>query len=294
MSGLPYYRRYPEDALNGMADLSPAQRGVYNTLLDLIYAAGGEIEDNDQRLASRNNCSTRFFRKTKDELVALGKIWIVDGRIGNGRSAKELDHQHLLRVKQSQGGKAGASARWNLPAAPVSNPPQSDPPPPENRKNSGKTAEKTQKKRGKIERKMIEKTPDPMGDNKTSMGEPSATRWPLRTQNLDLPLPAAPEPRFREPASPINGAGSRPHRDEEPLPPGLIAPPRKGRDQRTPEQRSAWMAYVRGRQDAARAAASAALGGLPSGSNQAPTEAVDEGSGEPSNVVALRKTGTEP
>jgi uncharacterized protein YdaU (DUF1376 family) len=111
MSRFPYHRRYHEDALNGMARLTLEQRGCYQTVLDLIYAHGGPIEDDERYLAAQMLVSIRKWRALRDDLIALGKIWLVDGRIGNGRAERELADSGALRALQAENGRNSAKKR---------------------------------------------------------------------------------------------------------------------------------------------------------------------------------------
>lgn len=78
----PWYRRNPEKALFGMQDLTPEQRGVYNTIIDLLYLRNGDLEfAADSFLARRNNCDIRTYRRIKAQLISLGKIWEQDGKL---------------------------------------------------------------------------------------------------------------------------------------------------------------------------------------------------------------------
>lgn len=116
MGGLPYYKRYPRDALNGMMGLTLEQRGAYNTILDLIYDEGGPIRDDERWMCAHLNCDPRVWRRLKAQLMELGKIHLDDeGRISNARSNSELssteDMRNVRRTSGAAGGKASAKSR---------------------------------------------------------------------------------------------------------------------------------------------------------------------------------------
>lgn len=116
MSGLPYYKRYPRDALSGMQALTLEQRGAYNTVLDLIYDEGGPIADHERLLCAHLNCDPRVWRRLRGQLLELGKIYLTDeGRISNNRSVQELTStEHTSNVRATSGaagGRASAKSR---------------------------------------------------------------------------------------------------------------------------------------------------------------------------------------
>lgn len=108
MSDRPWHKHYHADALNGMAGLSVELRGVYYTILDLIYDAGGPVQSSDQMWAARMCCSVRKWKSYRDSLINLGKIsFTSDGRLTNKRAEKELTY-HQDRAKS---GRKGGSKR---------------------------------------------------------------------------------------------------------------------------------------------------------------------------------------
>jgi Protein of unknown function (DUF1376) len=42
-----WYKRDPDAALAGMAELNFEQRGAYNSILDILYSRDGDLPDND-------------------------------------------------------------------------------------------------------------------------------------------------------------------------------------------------------------------------------------------------------
>jgi len=81
MSKLPWHKHYHADALNGMAALPVDLRGVYYTILDLIYDRRGPLAESDSMMAARMCCSKAKWRKYRSALVASGKIEITEDGI---------------------------------------------------------------------------------------------------------------------------------------------------------------------------------------------------------------------
>lgn len=102
---MPYHRRYHGDALTGYRKLDLEERGAYTTVLDLIYDAGGPIENNERWLAGELNCSLRKSRAILSKLLSMQKIYItIDGKISNHRCEQELDYALKTSRKQAENG----------------------------------------------------------------------------------------------------------------------------------------------------------------------------------------------
>lgn len=108
-----YHKRWHGDALRGMSDLNPEQRGVYNTLIDLQYERRGPLPNDDAWLARTNNCPLRTFRRIKAELVAKGRIEVDEeaGSVFDKRCIEELTDAGVLRQTLSEAGRRGAAKR---------------------------------------------------------------------------------------------------------------------------------------------------------------------------------------
>lgn len=97
MGQIKWYKRDPDAALVGMADLDLMQRGAYNTVLDLIYSRGNALADDDKALAAVMRCDVRRWRSIKAALVATGKLYVAGGLIRNRRADREITSA-LLRM----------------------------------------------------------------------------------------------------------------------------------------------------------------------------------------------------
>ncbi len=76
-----FYKRDPDRALAGMAELTLKQRGAYNSILDLLYSRDGDLPDDDARIARMISCHWREWKSVKRDLIAAGKIWSEGGKI---------------------------------------------------------------------------------------------------------------------------------------------------------------------------------------------------------------------
>jgi len=101
MGRIAWYKRDPSAALRGMRLLTPEQRGIYNTVLDLIYDSANELVDDDRFVAGNCNCDIRVYRRVKKSLIEAGKIYIEAGCIHNS-TADEVVVECLDRVESSR------------------------------------------------------------------------------------------------------------------------------------------------------------------------------------------------
>ena len=127
MGGLPWYKRYPDNALTGMMDLPLEQRGAYCTVLELIYSKGNKLLDDDRHIADWCRCDIRVWRRIKKALIEKEKISIVDGEIHNGRADGEVlralsSHASSQESGRKGGHKSGVVRRKNKGLAEASLP----------------------------------------------------------------------------------------------------------------------------------------------------------------------------
>lgn len=91
MGRIRWYKRDPNAALAGFAVLTLEERGAYETVLDLIYAHDGDLNDDEHFLAGWMRSDVRVWRRLRKRLVDLGKIYIHAGKIRNERADREID-----------------------------------------------------------------------------------------------------------------------------------------------------------------------------------------------------------
>lgn len=103
-NGLPYYKAYPRDFLDGTAGMSFEQKGAYRLVLDLIYLQGGQLPDDARYISGYLGCSVRLWNKLRNELISLGKLSAENGIISNFRADKELIISKTLQDKNRENG----------------------------------------------------------------------------------------------------------------------------------------------------------------------------------------------
>ncbi len=112
-----WHKRYHSDAIVGYGPLSLELRGAYTTILDLLYDTGGEqgLYDNERYLSGIMNCSTRKWRTLKNDLIAAGKIIVLeDGKLSNKRYLEELsDKKKVSKERAVSGAKGGKKKAEN-------------------------------------------------------------------------------------------------------------------------------------------------------------------------------------
>lgn len=104
----PWFRFFPSDWLAGTSGLSAAERGVYITLLAMMYDHGGSIKRDDERLARRCGLPIVGFRRALEALIAENKILFVNGELVNERAKREFIERESYSLAQSN----NASSRW--------------------------------------------------------------------------------------------------------------------------------------------------------------------------------------
>ena len=85
-----WFKCFPSDFLNGMANLDADERGVYTSLIFMMYDERGSVVDDPRALARRCGVSTRRFNVIREKLIEGGKIQEKEGRLFNKRVFKQL------------------------------------------------------------------------------------------------------------------------------------------------------------------------------------------------------------
>lgn len=111
MSEIKWYKRDPNASLVGMMCLTLEERGAYNTVLDLIYDNGGKVIDDDRFLAGWMRCDVRVWKRIKNRLLELGKLYN-DGDFLRSYAADRGVSDALLRIGSAkEAGRASAAKR---------------------------------------------------------------------------------------------------------------------------------------------------------------------------------------
>lgn len=102
MNGLPYYKAYPRDFIEGTIGLSFEVKCAYRVVLDLVYMQGGNLPDDARYIAGLLGCSIRKWKSIRDELVETGKLAVSGEFLTNYRAVSELETLSKLQDKQRE------------------------------------------------------------------------------------------------------------------------------------------------------------------------------------------------
>jgi len=158
--------------MDGTEGLSDGAYRVYHVVCQLIYLNEGPIMLNERGIAGRCNQSMKTFRKHLDELLALGKLSMVDGRIANSRAAVELEAVQKNRENAGKGGKISANVRKNS-GNPGISPENAEREPDKSLKNNDAGEAALKSNRSLKEKTREEKTQHSVEVSKTSGRKPS-------------------------------------------------------------------------------------------------------------------------
>lgn len=111
MGKIAWYKRDPRAALTGMMELTLEERGAYNTVLDLIYDRDGDLPDDDRFLAGWCKCDLRVWRRIKQRLVDLGKLYVEGGKLRNERADRGVDEALHRVTSAADAGRASGRKR---------------------------------------------------------------------------------------------------------------------------------------------------------------------------------------
>lgn len=101
-NGLPFYKAYPRDFIEGTVGMPFEIKAAYRLLLDMIYMRAGNLPDDPRYIAGILGCSVRAWNKYRSALMEAGKIVIENGIISNSRADKELETLGKFQDKQRQ------------------------------------------------------------------------------------------------------------------------------------------------------------------------------------------------
>lgn len=95
-----WYKRYPDEYKRGTRKLSLAARGAYSDILDMIYMAGGPIEDDDFAIACELRVKQKVWLRARTELFKAGKLVTRDGWISNPKADEVLAEREARKAAQ--------------------------------------------------------------------------------------------------------------------------------------------------------------------------------------------------
>ena len=102
MNGLPYYKAYPRDFIEGTVGMDFEMKAAYRLVLDLIYMQGGKLPDEPRYIAGLLGCSVKKWNGLRERLISAGKIEVRDAYLGNLRADKELETLGKLQDQQRE------------------------------------------------------------------------------------------------------------------------------------------------------------------------------------------------
>ena len=117
MNGLPYYKAYPRDFIEGTIGMSFELKGAYRLVLDLIYMQGGNLPDDARYISGLLGCSIRKWKSLRDDLIAAEKLQVSGEFLMNKRAEKELETLSKLQETKREN-RSAASKNKDLQKRP--------------------------------------------------------------------------------------------------------------------------------------------------------------------------------
>ena len=102
MNGLPYYKAYPRDFIEGTIGMPFEVKCAYRVVLDLIYMQGGNLPDDARYISGLLGCSIRKWKSIRAALVDAGKLVVSGEFLTNKRAENELETLAKLQDKQRE------------------------------------------------------------------------------------------------------------------------------------------------------------------------------------------------
>jgi uncharacterized protein YdaU (DUF1376 family) len=112
MSKIFRFDCYPHDWLLDTSRLTPEDRGIYVQIVMLIYARGGQIDNDPKWISGWCNCSSRLVAASISRLVHMDIIQISDGIITQRRVGRE---SKVKRAQIESGVNGGRKASEKKP-----------------------------------------------------------------------------------------------------------------------------------------------------------------------------------
>lgn len=91
MNGLPYYKSYPRDFIEGTIGMDFELKAAYRLVLDLIYMQGGKLPDDARYISGLLGCTMKKWNGLRAALIEAGKLYVSGEFLGNYRADKELE-----------------------------------------------------------------------------------------------------------------------------------------------------------------------------------------------------------
>lgn len=108
MSETPYIPFYTSDFLGGTSGMTASCKGVYITILCLIYEAEGPLKQKWDILARRCGCTLPAFKRAVSDLEDDGKLEVSEAGIWSPKCEKHLTQ----RRERQNSARSAAETRW--------------------------------------------------------------------------------------------------------------------------------------------------------------------------------------
>jgi uncharacterized protein YdaU (DUF1376 family) len=108
MSDAPFVNFYTSDFLGGTSGMTAATKGVYITLLCLMYEAEKPLGQSRDAIARRCGCTVPAFEKALAALIEDGKVEVGPDGIWSQKCEKHI----ASRRERRNSAKAAAEKRW--------------------------------------------------------------------------------------------------------------------------------------------------------------------------------------
>lgn len=102
MNGLPYYKAYPRDFIEGTIGMPFEVKCAYRVILDLIYMQAGNLPDDPRYLSGILGCSVRKWKAVRETLIQAGKLVVIGEFLTNYRALSEIETLTKLQDKQRE------------------------------------------------------------------------------------------------------------------------------------------------------------------------------------------------
>jgi len=103
--------------LAGVGSLTATERGIYISLLCMMYEAGGAIPRDDERLARGCGARIEDFRRCLKALISYRKIEVTDLGLSNRRVVAELYDSQRQNVARQTAAREGWKKRKEINGA---------------------------------------------------------------------------------------------------------------------------------------------------------------------------------
>lgn len=102
MGKVKWFKFYPSDFMNGIANLEQIEVTAYIVVICAIYDQDGMAKRDDSVMARRCRMRKLVFTKAVDGLIAKGKLSQLDGFLTNKRASEEIENRTKVAMEKAQ------------------------------------------------------------------------------------------------------------------------------------------------------------------------------------------------